>query len=669
MGYNAVLDSFVMVSNFTNNNYYNSDTTTHTTIQYNVIATYTGNVSLNNVYIVGGHYDDLAGNDPMNIAPGADDDASGIAGTIEIARVIKEIGYIPESTIKFVAFAAEEAMVYYSDVYGSLHFVNDAMANNENIDFFITNDMISNTSDSLNWKFNINYHTTSGFTVQLANEICNNYTTLTPVNNLSPMVNGADNIPFARVGIPALYFSEYELSPHYHSEGDTVGNCNMAYCAEITKVSAGMLVKASESPANIKNLFIVNPGDGHTLIPTWKRNFEGNLAYYKVYIGRSPSTYDSVVMTTDTFYNFNTLINDTLYYIGVTAINNRGTESYIIEKSDAPGLAPLNEGILIIKDSKLGMLISSEQQLDDFYNEMCDGFNHSQYDAASTNKISLNVIGKYSSLIWYVNRKGWSTSILPQYHDLLRNYLNLGGHILFTLYQPSRIMENNTINNADFYKGSFIYDYANISKINDTNSTKFCGTIPVYPDSDSLFIDSLKIPAPIYYHYQLPFIEAIYPSINGNAIYLFNSGFDSTTLEGRYINRPVGVENLGPEKNVVTLSFPLYYIKADQAKAFVHKVMADKFHENYTGINEENNAKNSGINIYPNPANDQVTLMFPNPKTDQLILYDMHGTIKYQAINILGNTLTIDLSKLSKGFYILKAINGKNVDVRKIIKA
>ena len=52
-----------------------------------------------------GHYDSFSTDDPMNIAPGADDDASGVAAAIEIARIINATGFEPNSTIKLAAFA------------------------------------------------------------------------------------------------------------------------------------------------------------------------------------------------------------------------------------------------------------------------------------------------------------------------------------------------------------------------------------------------------------------------------------------------------------------------------------------------------------------------------------------------------------------------------------
>jgi hypothetical protein len=661
LGYtNTVLDSFIMVTNLPNSS------ANDTSMQYNVIATNTGNVNPNNVYIIGGHYDDITNVDPMNYAPGADDDASGIAAAIEIARVLKKIGYSPESTIKFVAFAGEEAMVLYADEWGSHHYAMDAINNNENIIFFITNDMIANNTDSINWKIKINYHTTSGVMVQFANELCQEYTCLTPVNVFNSMNNGADDYSFARAGIPALFMEENNFSPYYHSESDTLGKYNMDYCAEVTKVSAGMLIKGSDSPFSIKNYFIINPGDGYTLEPSWKPNNDVDLAGYKVYIGKSPGVYDTVIVANDTSYIFSNLLTDTLYYIGVSAFDSNGNESLIIEKSDAPGLVTLSQGILIVKDSKGGFLNPTEQQVDDFYNQVCFGFNHSQYDATATNKISLDIIGKYSSILWYMNNKSWTASILKNYTDVLRNYLNLGGHILFTLYKPSTLIENNTENSAVFKEGSFIYDCANISGVNDTLLSKFCAAIPVLPNVDSMFVDSLKMLSG-YYNYHLPNIEVFSPTQNGNILYLFDSKWDSTTVQGCFINRPVGIENKGADKNIVTLSFPLYYMKTDLAQAFVYHVMADEFHENYTGIIEAQQNNNSDIIIYPNPTADRISIISPENQNLNLSLYNIVGELVIQR-KLAGNTNEVDVSSLSKGVYIVKVSGADWTVQKKLVK-
>ena len=62
------------------------------------------------VIIVGGHQDSINGSfgGATSTAPGADDNASGIATVTEIIRVLATSSYQPEKTIKFMAYAGEE---------------------------------------------------------------------------------------------------------------------------------------------------------------------------------------------------------------------------------------------------------------------------------------------------------------------------------------------------------------------------------------------------------------------------------------------------------------------------------------------------------------------------------------------------------------------------------
>jgi leucyl aminopeptidase len=61
------------------------------------------------VVVLGAHQDSIAGGNCSNDqAPGADDDASGIASLSEVIRVALSMGYQPKRTVKFMAYAAEE---------------------------------------------------------------------------------------------------------------------------------------------------------------------------------------------------------------------------------------------------------------------------------------------------------------------------------------------------------------------------------------------------------------------------------------------------------------------------------------------------------------------------------------------------------------------------------
>jgi len=82
----------------------------HEYAQPSIIATIQGTKSPEEMIIFGGHGDSIARGDQEREmkAPGADDNASGIAVLTEILRVIIEGGYKPEKTIKIISYAAEE---------------------------------------------------------------------------------------------------------------------------------------------------------------------------------------------------------------------------------------------------------------------------------------------------------------------------------------------------------------------------------------------------------------------------------------------------------------------------------------------------------------------------------------------------------------------------------
>ena len=69
----------------------------------NVVATITGSEYPDKQYIICAHYDDMPSG---NLAPGADDNASGVVGVLEAARLLKDFDL--KYTVKFIAFDEEE---------------------------------------------------------------------------------------------------------------------------------------------------------------------------------------------------------------------------------------------------------------------------------------------------------------------------------------------------------------------------------------------------------------------------------------------------------------------------------------------------------------------------------------------------------------------------------
>lgn len=78
--------------------------------QASIIMTITGSESPDEIVIVGGHADSIAGmfGGAGSRAPGADDNASGIATITETIRVLMSAGFKPKRTVQFMGYAAEE---------------------------------------------------------------------------------------------------------------------------------------------------------------------------------------------------------------------------------------------------------------------------------------------------------------------------------------------------------------------------------------------------------------------------------------------------------------------------------------------------------------------------------------------------------------------------------
>ena len=78
--------------------------------QKSVIATIKGTDNGSEIVVLGGHLDSInqSGTGETTRAPGADDDASGVASLTEIYRTMLANNYKPRRTIKFMAYAAEE---------------------------------------------------------------------------------------------------------------------------------------------------------------------------------------------------------------------------------------------------------------------------------------------------------------------------------------------------------------------------------------------------------------------------------------------------------------------------------------------------------------------------------------------------------------------------------
>ena len=201
---------------------------------HNVVASKVGVTRPDQQFIVGAHYDSI-GN------PGADDDASGVAGLLEIARVFSS--YDVGCTLNLIAFDLEERGLVGSADYVRNHCGKDILG-------MIALDMIA-------WDSGVTY-----FSYYLANDIgstlgeeldaaADEYGGDLNARKRSETV-ASDHRSFANFGVPACLLTEwyYYNNPCYHEVCDSVDEPNYIsypYACDIVSTVAGYL--ADELPA------------------------------------------------------------------------------------------------------------------------------------------------------------------------------------------------------------------------------------------------------------------------------------------------------------------------------------------------------------------------------------------------------------------------------------
>lgn len=177
----------------------------------NVIATKTGTVSPSEYFVVVGHYDDTSQTAATN-APGAEDNASGVALVMEMARIAATAQF--DRSVQFVLVDAEER-----GMLGSQHFVNDAVAAGRTITGALVYDMAAYWSTT--YGMHIEGQTAWEALMQVMATNVATYTDITCVKDYYSW--GSDHVPFQQAGIPAFLAIDYDydLYAPYHRNTDT----------------------------------------------------------------------------------------------------------------------------------------------------------------------------------------------------------------------------------------------------------------------------------------------------------------------------------------------------------------------------------------------------------------------------------------------------------------
>lgn len=196
---------------------------------YNVVAVKPGTTSPEYQVVVGAHFDGVVD------SPAADDNGSGTAGVLEIARVLAE--YENSSTLVFIAFDAEEW-----GLFGSYHYANSALARGDQILAMLNMDMIAHITNENDAKL---FYGEMSLYAEVWSELADSLVGIT--GHLSGGSSGSDHHPFEQIGYPAVFAHENDFSTVYHSCQDSTSYMNFAYMTRMVKATLATAYAISET--------------------------------------------------------------------------------------------------------------------------------------------------------------------------------------------------------------------------------------------------------------------------------------------------------------------------------------------------------------------------------------------------------------------------------------
>ncbi|HET6853947.1 MAG TPA: M28 family metallopeptidase [Pyrinomonadaceae bacterium] len=351
------------------------------TIITNVVATLKGTQpeSSNRIYVVSGHYDSMCSSptDAKCDAPGANDDASGTAAVLEMARVMAKHEF--DATVVFMAVAGEE-----QSLLGSTHFAEQAKQKNWDIEGMFTNDIVGNTLGGNGVR---DRGTIRVFSEGVpSNETPAEATTRrsvggendSPSRQLARFIKevsersvpqmkvmlvyrrdrygrGGDHIPFLERGYPAVRFTEVnEEFRHQHQNvrvengvqyGDLPQFVDFPYIANVARVNAVALAALALAPAKPNGVTIQSRLSNDTDLK-WEPNKEPDLAGYEI-VWRdttSPVWTNSKPVGNVTAFSMKGMSKDNFFF-GVRAVDKEGNRSPVTypkpqARTPAPAASP-----------------------------------------------------------------------------------------------------------------------------------------------------------------------------------------------------------------------------------------------------------------------------------------------------------------------------------------
>jgi hypothetical protein len=238
----------------------------------NVVAELPGTVDPDRVVIIGAHYDSTS-QTPMSYAPGADDNASGVAAVLEAARIFS--GFQFEVTVEFIAFGGEE-----QGRLGSRY--NAAMAAHLGKDILgmINLDMIGYWPPSSDMELDIGKNDASADIAAVTEAAALAHADIPLHNWPDTGVCHDDHVSYWAEGYKGIVLMDCyeahanpggsgESTPYYHTTSDTIDTLDLAQTTEAVRAAvAGTAALAAPVVLPLELYVAKLPATGDVLL-TW----------------------------------------------------------------------------------------------------------------------------------------------------------------------------------------------------------------------------------------------------------------------------------------------------------------------------------------------------------------------------------------------------------------
>lgn len=328
----------------------------------NVVATLKGTTDPDRIYVVSGHYDSMCSSpiDAKCDAPGANDDASGTAAVIELARVMSKQKF--DATIIFMTVPGEE-----QGLLGAAYFAEQAKQKAMNIEGMFTNDIVggvttqknspnrnrvrvfsegvpsdetpqqARTRRSVGGENDSASRQLARYIKEQSDRYLKNFK-VWMIYRRDRYLRGGDHIPFLERGFTAVRVTEVDEDfTHQHQTvrtengifyGDTPEFVDFGYTANVAKVNLISLASLANAPSRPKNAGIVTRRLTNDTELKWDANADADLAGYEI-VWRdtsAPEWTNAQFVGNITTYVVTGRSKDN-YFFGVRAVDKNGNRS------------------------------------------------------------------------------------------------------------------------------------------------------------------------------------------------------------------------------------------------------------------------------------------------------------------------------------------------------